>query len=412
MKKIPIYYQVQTDEDKSLNCFVIDSDAPTMSEVKVKDIVSNFPLNTTGTLYHFRFQAMCDKDKAWVDISNLNARAPVINNQIIIKALPIPKASSSKVFKKLLEQQHGLPSSSPRNSDRKVENSFIPNQNLQNPNVPSNNYNNVTKPQPQVQQHVFQTPNLYGEEDGFKKAGPTINSTNRPSNQTYNNTPTNNVSNHPDLYPGNAPSQQSSQSYNNTPTNNVSNYPDLYPVDAPSQKNSNMNNIASEMGNVSFNNVNFTGQQPSQNLSHAEWTKVKEQQLQDQQDRVIADLRNRNAREDEENDEQIRLQDELEPRILKWSHKEKIRNNLRTLLYTLPDIVWQNSGWDAVDFSSLMDVNTIKRTYKIAMVKLHEDKLNKLETVDSKTRYLSKRVCAELTEAYKDFNAKEAKQTK
>jgi len=52
--------------------------------------------------YHFRFQALNAEQKLiWVDITNLNAKAPVVNNNIYMKALPITNPSYSKVFFKL-----------------------------------------------------------------------------------------------------------------------------------------------------------------------------------------------------------------------------------------------------------------------------------------------------------------------
>ena len=44
---------------------------------------------------------------AWVDITNLNARAPVVSNQIFVKVLRLPHSGCSKVFKNIFENLNG-----------------------------------------------------------------------------------------------------------------------------------------------------------------------------------------------------------------------------------------------------------------------------------------------------------------
>ena len=46
-------------------------------------------------------------------------------------------------------------------------------------------------------------------------------------------------------------------------------------------------------------------------------------------------------------------------------------------------------------------VNKKQKYYKNSLRRLHEDKIR---TEDPKARYLSKRICSELTEALKEFN--------
>jgi len=76
-------------------------------------------------------------------------------------------------------------------------------------------------------------------------------------------------------------------------------------------------------------------------------------------EKAASDFRKQIDEEDRKKDDQLKQQEELEPRILNWSHKRKTRNNIRTLLYTLPDILWLESGRDAMDLSQLVTLAQI-----------------------------------------------------
>jgi len=101
------------------------------------------------------------------------------------------------------------------------------------------------------------------------------------------------------------------------------------------------------------------------------------------------------------------LKDELDPKIAKWSHKGNQRNNIATLLYKLPDILWAESGWDAIDFSDVQGSENIHKFYKKSLIRLHEDKII---TDDPRAKFLSRAITTELKEAYREFKDNEAKQ--
>ncbi len=60
------------------------------------------------------------------------------------------------------------------------------------------------------------------------------------------------------------------------------------------------------------------------------------------------------------NKEKHIISQEIEPLILKWAKKGNQRNDIRTLLCTLNDILWENSGFTKCNLSSLIDEKSLK----------------------------------------------------
>jgi hypothetical protein len=344
MKKYPIFYYVQTDEDKSYNAFVLESEAPTINDSKVREVVQNFPLNTLGDAFHFRFQAQqTEKEQTWVDITNLNARAPVVKGNIFMKVLPLPKSSYSKVFKKIFEGAQ---------TTQSADGNITPKQQVNDSRIPAPNF------QPQT---AYAT-NVQLLDGDFTK----VSSTFHPGEQRHQ-----------------GPQNVTNVSFNYTQTKVTTGSANLYDFDVPV----NRQNVAPQLDRAALDKIKAAESENKQNLAA----------------QVFVDRMND---EDSKKEEQLKQQEELEPKILNWSHKGKTRKDIRTLLCTLPEILWAESGWEPVDLFKLTTPPQIKKVYKIALLKLHEDKIH---TDDPKARYLSRRVISELTDAIKELNAQETK---
>lgn len=68
-------------------------------------VVMAFPFKMDT--YHIRFKTVCEevdpKITAWIDISNPNAKVPLIGDTIYAKLLHIKDGNNSKMTKKLIE---------------------------------------------------------------------------------------------------------------------------------------------------------------------------------------------------------------------------------------------------------------------------------------------------------------------
>jgi len=94
--------------------------------------------------------------------------------------------------------------------------------------------------------------------------------------------------------------------------------------------------------------------------------------------------------------------DEVEDAIKKWSGNtgNNQRNNIRALLCTVHQVVWQGSDWNALSLSDLMTPAQIKKNYFKAITKFHPDKN---QHGDYKQKYIAERVTNELNAAWDEF---------
>eukprot|EP00331_Platyophrya_macrostoma_P004199 CAMPEP_0176421268 /NCGR_PEP_ID=MMETSP0127-20121128/9072_1 /TAXON_ID=938130 /ORGANISM="Platyophrya macrostoma, Strain WH" /LENGTH=282 /DNA_ID=CAMNT_0017801965 /DNA_START=19 /DNA_END=864 /DNA_ORIENTATION=- len=102
MKNITINYTLQKDEEKSSYVYLLPPTFNNIQELKIKDILEFFPLKNTGMKYHYRFKTITSRDPkivAWLDISNLNARVPLYENQVHMKVLQLANERGSKIFR-------------------------------------------------------------------------------------------------------------------------------------------------------------------------------------------------------------------------------------------------------------------------------------------------------------------------
>ena len=61
------------------------------------------------------------------------------------------------------------------------------------------------------------------------------------------------------------------------------------------------------------------------------------------------------------------------PKLEKWAKGKS--DNVRALLSTLDQVLWENSGWKGVGMTDLMNPAQVKKHYRKAMIIMHPDKV-------------------------------------
>ncbi|GAA5985621.1 hypothetical protein JCM5350_004112 [Sporobolomyces pararoseus] len=98
-----------------------------------------------------------------------------------------------------------------------------------------------------------------------------------------------------------------------------------------------------------------------------------------------------------EEDLRLQLKDQVDSRILSWkSNKE---TNLRALIASLDQVLWEELGWKKVGMNELITENQLKVRYVRAIAKVHPDKLNVGNTTVEQ-RMIAGAVFAALNEAW------------
>ncbi|ROW02706.1 hypothetical protein VSDG_01687 [Cytospora chrysosperma] len=99
--------------------------------------------------------------------------------------------------------------------------------------------------------------------------------------------------------------------------------------------------------------------------------------------------------------EKFALADQVDARIAAW--RDGKRENLRALLASLDQVLWEGSGWKKVGLHELVMANRVKIIYMKAIAKTHPDKLP--QDASTEVRMIAATVFSTLNESYDKFKA-------
>jgi len=132
---------------------------------------------------------------------------------------------------------------------------------------------------------------------------------------------------------------------------------------------------------------------------------AKEQaEIQQKVEEKLQEHRDRIEKEEKLIEAKIDTRDKFEERIKAWSHQNNMRRDLRTLLSTLHNVLWENSKWKTVGLSDVLTPRQIKKQYRKAIMVIHPDRQS--------DKTLEIQVVAEqcfeiINDAWDDFNKKQ-----
>ncbi|KAK0651681.1 hypothetical protein B0T16DRAFT_321049 [Cercophora newfieldiana] len=116
---------------------------------------------------------------------------------------------------------------------------------------------------------------------------------------------------------------------------------------------------------------------------------------------AVQRLREANKAAEKEGDEKIALIDKVDARIAAW--RDGKRENLRALLGSMENVLWEGSGWKKVGLHELVMTNKVKIIYMKAIAKTHPDKLP--QDASTEVRMIAGTVFSTLNEAWDKFKA-------
>ncbi|TVY49345.1 UBA domain-containing protein [Lachnellula occidentalis] len=116
---------------------------------------------------------------------------------------------------------------------------------------------------------------------------------------------------------------------------------------------------------------------------------------------AVERLRKANIDAEKADDEKFALADKVEAKISTW--RDGKRDNLRALLGSLDNVMWEGSAWKKVGMHELVQNNKVKINYMKAIGKCHPDKLPQNSTME--TQMLAALIFATLNESWDGFKA-------
>ncbi|KAI1178420.1 hypothetical protein F4777DRAFT_95868 [Nemania sp. FL0916] len=114
---------------------------------------------------------------------------------------------------------------------------------------------------------------------------------------------------------------------------------------------------------------------------------------------AVERLREANRAAEAADDEKFALGEKVDARIAAW--RDGKTDNLRALLGSLDQVLWDNSGWKKVGLHELVIANKVKIHYMKAIAKCHPDKLP--QDASTETRLIAATVFATLNESWDKF---------
>ncbi|TGO35301.1 hypothetical protein BHYA_0163g00160 [Botrytis hyacinthi] len=116
---------------------------------------------------------------------------------------------------------------------------------------------------------------------------------------------------------------------------------------------------------------------------------------------AVLRLRAANQAAEKADDEKLALVDKVEERVNKW--REGKRDNLRALIGSMENVLWEGSGWKKVGLHELVVNSKVKINYMKAIGKCHPDKLP--QDASQEVRMIAAMVFSTLNESWDSFKA-------
>ncbi|ORY71109.1 uncharacterized protein BCR38DRAFT_415947 [Pseudomassariella vexata] len=116
---------------------------------------------------------------------------------------------------------------------------------------------------------------------------------------------------------------------------------------------------------------------------------------------AVERLRAANKAAEQADDEKFALSEKVDARISAW--RDGKRDNLRALLGSLDQVLWEGSGWKKVGLHELVMANRVKIHYMKAIAKCHPDKLP--QDASTEVKLIAATVFATLNESWDKFKA-------
>ncbi|KAK0383643.1 hypothetical protein NLU13_9554 [Sarocladium strictum] len=114
---------------------------------------------------------------------------------------------------------------------------------------------------------------------------------------------------------------------------------------------------------------------------------------------AVTRLREANQAAAKEDDEKFLLSEKVDARVGAW--RDGKRDNLRALLGSMDQVLWEGSGWKKIGMHELVMANKVKIQYMKAIAKTHPDKLP--QDASTEVRLIAGLVFSTLNESWDKF---------
>ncbi|CAM9602835.1 unnamed protein product [Chrysoparadoxa australica] len=151
-------------------------------------------------------------------------------------------------------------------------------------------------------------------------------------------------------------------------------------------------------------NCHMGGDKSTKSAHVAAKMEERERKLHEDTAKAVQFKRGLDAAAEREQDALDEAKAKHEASLLHWCEEHGQKRNIRTLLSTMHQVLWEGARWKATSMSDLIPPGRVKFSYRKAMLVVHPDKCTEL---NSEQRFIAKRVFEAVNEAYSSFAAQE-----
>lgn len=378
-ERVVVKYIYQNDpHDKSPNCFFLlkDDERP----LRIIDLLADFPAFKTGEYLgkglHFRFLDKFGKNFCWVDIRNLHAIVPIHKGMIEMRVLILPEQTDSVIFGNVYKEL------SARNS-KPTTAAPTPAAQPKQPAMPQ------ADPLARPPSHS----SVKGRVDGpgiSKAARVEVDLMNEDDFEPFE--------------PAEVLSKQKNLRTSSQPRMDHLEEVDILggEIHVPADEQKPGTTDEQKMNEMFGADYNPLDRNRVLDVIYIEQNKIKA--AQNNIDAIDA----RRKKLLEQQDAKLQASVELEPKVRQWAQASNgQKNNIRILLSTLHNILWEGSGWEPISMADMVSDGSVKKNYVKAITRVHPDQNQEIE--DPKIMYMMDRVFNVLNDSYTEFTKIKAK---
>jgi hypothetical protein len=117
---------------------------------------------------------------------------------------------------------------------------------------------------------------------------------------------------------------------------------------------------------------------------------------------AVNELREKEAEQQEILNQKLQLDDKVSGKINAWAGAGGKKNNIRSLLSTMENVLWEDAGWTPVPLSELMDPKKVRRVWLKAVAVVHPDKV---QSSDVEHQLTAERIFNVLRDSFDSFKS-------
>jgi len=398
-----VFYFIQGEEGESYSSMNALKISTSSQELRLCDFLRSLPkLGESEAKYHCRFRVPDPLyEYTWLDISKPNATLPTYDDMICAKLLDLNKIScknGTRLKKKTIATNRPVKSANFPNKSGARHNSNERNENERNNFGKFSNYDPTPEKNVDLSKH---------------KSSPIISQSQNNSFHRQNQSEYKIRSCQAPNARGSPPPLPPPRNVSSTNSNDLMDFDSFYEESSTSEavrskrrdskartSSENDRSFDAALGNNTKKIIEENGKSAYVNACIEE----RAMKIENDMNRAVQVKKDRDAALIKEQDDFETAKAKHDAKLTTWAEDHGRKRNLRTLLSTMHNVLWEGTRWKPIGIGDILDSSKVKLSYRKAMLVVHPDKC---ADQSNENKFIAKRIFEALNESWKDFSLAE-----